>query len=64
MLILACFNVANLLLARAVERERDMGIRTALGARPGRLMRLVVTEGFVLEACDVQSRVGRFDQFE
>ncbi|MDP1572128.1 MAG: ABC transporter permease [Vicinamibacterales bacterium] len=47
-LLLACFNVANLLLARAVERERDMGIRTALGARPGRLMRLVVTEGLVI----------------
>jgi predicted permease len=47
-LLLACFNVANLLLARAVERARDMGIRTALGARPTRLMRLVVTEGFVL----------------
>ena len=47
-LLLACFNVANLLLARAVERERDMGIRTALGAKPWRLMRLVVTEGFVI----------------
>ncbi len=47
-LLLACFNVANLLLARAVERERDMGIRAALGATPVRLMRLVVTEGFVL----------------
>jgi predicted permease len=47
-LLLACFNVANLLLARAVERERDMGIRLALGARPGRLMRLVVTEGVVI----------------
>ena len=47
-LLLACFNVANLLLARAVERERDMGIRTALGAKPARLMRLVVTEGFVI----------------
>ena len=47
-LLLACFNVANLLLARAVERERDMGIRAALGAKPGRLMRLVVTEGFVI----------------
>lgn len=47
-LLLACFNVTNLLLARAVERERDMGIRAALGARPSRLMRLVVTEGFVI----------------
>lgn len=49
-LLLACFNVANLLLARAVERERDMGIRTALGARPARLLRLVVTEGVVIAA--------------
>ncbi len=47
-LLLACFNVANLLLARAVERERDMGIRTALGAKPSRLMRLVVSEGILI----------------
>jgi predicted permease len=47
-LLLACFNVANLLLARAVERERDMGIRAAVGASTSRLMRLVVTEGVVL----------------
>ena len=49
-LLLACFNVANLLLARAVERERDMGIRSALGARPSRLMRLVAVEGFLIAA--------------
>ena len=49
-LLLACFNVANPLLARAVERQRDMGIRTALGAKPSRLMRLVVTEGFLIAA--------------
>ncbi|MGH9387419.1 MAG: ABC transporter permease [Vicinamibacterales bacterium] len=49
-LLLACFNVANLLLARAVERERDLGVRTALGASPARLTRLVLVEGFVIAA--------------
>ena len=47
-LLLACFNVATLLLARAVERERDMGIRAALGAGAWRLARLVIAEGFVV----------------
>lgn len=47
-LLLACFNVANLLLARAVERERDMGIRAALGAKPSRLMRLALIEGVII----------------
>ncbi len=44
-LLLACFNVATLLLARGVERERDMGIRAALGGKPSRLIRLVALEG-------------------
>jgi predicted permease len=47
-LLLACFNVANLLLARAVEREREIGIRAAMGARPLRLVRLVLIEGLVI----------------
>jgi predicted permease len=47
-LLLACFNVANLLLARAVERERDMAVRAAIGASVTRLARFAVTEGFVI----------------
>lgn len=47
-LLLACFNVANVLLARVVERERELGIRAAVGAGPSRLVRLVVAEGVVV----------------
>jgi predicted permease len=47
-LLLACFNVATLLFARGVERERDIGIRAALGARPMRLIRHVLTDGLVI----------------